>query len=131
MATAPTQLDTRVSEEKILAAVERIVEAANPVRIIAFGSRARGDFRPNSDLDLAVIVDHLDPKGKRPVSSSTLGGIVMSVDLIVFDLERHERMRYSLCSVNNEIDRHGLVLYNREDGRTDRRAIARLVGLRR
>ncbi len=35
MATAAVQLDTSVTEEKILAAVERIVEVANPVRIVA------------------------------------------------------------------------------------------------
>jgi predicted nucleotidyltransferase len=128
MATAPTQLDIRVTEEKILAAIERIVAAANPLQIIAFGSRARGDFRPNSDLDLAVIVDHLDPAARRPVTRGTLDDIVMPIDLLVFDTARHERMRHSLCSVNNEIDLHGVVLYNREHGRPDRRAVARLVG---
>ena len=129
MATSAVQLDISVTEEKILAAIERIVEAANPIRIIAFGSRARGDFRPHSDLDLAVIVDHLDPNAKRPVTRSTLGGISMSIDLLVFDHARHEHMRRMLGSVNDEIDLHGIVLYNREDAeRTDRAAIARLVG---
>ncbi len=66
MATAPLQFDANVTEEKILAAVQRIVAVANPIRIIAFGSRARGDFRPNSDLDLAVIVDHLPLEPSRP-----------------------------------------------------------------
>jgi len=128
MATSAVQLDTSVTEEKILAAIERIVAAANPLRIIAFGSRARGDFRPSSDLDLAVIVDHLDPGEKPPVSRSTLGGIIMSIDLLVFDLARHEHMRRMLGSVNDEIDLHGIVLYNREDAeRTDRTAVARLV----
>jgi predicted nucleotidyltransferase len=129
MATSATQLDTSVTEEKILAAVERIVEAANPLRIIAFGSRARGDFRPNSDLDLAVIVDHLDPDARRPVTRGTLGGIIMPIDLLVFDAARHEHMRRMLGSVNDEIDLHGIVLYNRENAeRTDRTAVARLVG---
>ncbi len=128
MSTAPIQLDTGVTEEKILAAVERIVEAANPLRIIAFGSRARGDFRPDSDLDLAVFFERLDPDAKRPVTSEVFSGLSMAVDLLVFDLDRHEKMRYSLCSVNNEIDLHGVVLYNREHGRADRAAIARLVG---
>jgi predicted nucleotidyltransferase len=129
MATSPAELDTSVSEEKVLAAVERIVAAANPVRIVAFGSRARGDFRPSSDLDLAVIVDHLDPNAKPPVTREALAGIRMPVDLLVFDVARHEHMRHMLGSVNDEIDLHGLVLYNREDAeRTNRTAIARLVG---
>jgi predicted nucleotidyltransferase len=128
MATAPIQLDTSVTEEKILAAVERIVEAANPIRIIAFGSRARGDFRPDSDLDLAVIVDHLDPKEKYPVTRSTIGNVLMSVDLLVFGRERYEHMRQFLGSVHQEIEREGLILYNREgEQQADRRAIARLV----
>ena len=129
MATTSTQLDTSVTEEKILAAVQRIVEVADPLRIIAFGSRARGDFRPSSDLDLAVIVDHLDPGAKPPVTRGTLGGIVMSIDLLVFDEQRYRHMSQFLGSVHREIDREGLVLYNRDDAqRTDRRAIARLIG---
>jgi predicted nucleotidyltransferase len=128
MATAPLQFDASVTEEKILAAVQRIVAVANPIRIIAFGSRARGDFRPSSDLDLAVIVDQLEPGAKPPVTRGSLDQVVMSVDLLVFGRERHERMRRCMGSVNEEIDRDGLELYNREDGqRTDRRAIARLV----
>jgi len=129
MATTATQLDFSVTEEKILAAVERIVEVADPVRIVAFGSRARGDFRPESDLDLAVIVDHLEPTEKPPVTRSMLGGLGMSMDLLVFGRERHQHMSRMLGSVNQEIDREGVVLYNREDGkRTDRRAIGRLTG---
>jgi predicted nucleotidyltransferase len=33
-------------------AVRRIVESVHPRRIILFGSAARGDGRPDSDLDL-------------------------------------------------------------------------------
>jgi predicted nucleotidyltransferase len=129
MATAPAQLDTRVSEEKILAAVERIVEAANPVRIIAFGSRARGDFRQNSDLDLAVIVDHLTAGAKPPVTRGTLGGIIMPIDLLVFDRERHERMLPWPGSVHYDIGREGVVLYDRKsENGTDSGAVRRLVG---
>lgn len=129
MATSAIQLDTGVTEAKILAAVERIVEVANPVRIVAFGSRARGDFRPESDLDLAVIVDRLGPEEKPPVTRSMLGGVGMSMDLLVFGAERHEHMSRMLGSVNREIDREGIVLYNREDGkRADRGAIGRIAG---
>jgi len=36
--------------------VRRIVEVAKPPRIILFGSAARGDMRPDSDLDVLVVV---------------------------------------------------------------------------
>ena len=37
-------------------AVARAVEAAvRPDRVILFGSRARGDFRPDSDIDLLIV----------------------------------------------------------------------------
>jgi len=33
----------------------RIVEATNPFAVVLFGSRARGDHRPTSDVDLLII----------------------------------------------------------------------------
>lgn len=37
--------------------VGRIVRAVDPVKIILFGSRARGDARPDSDYDVLVVLD--------------------------------------------------------------------------
>lgn len=39
--------------------VKRLVEAINPVTIILYGSRARGDFKPSSDFDIIVIAERL------------------------------------------------------------------------
>ena len=36
--------------------VKRIVEVAHPLRIILFGSAARGDMGPDSDVDLLVVM---------------------------------------------------------------------------
>ena len=45
-------------------AVSRIVEEAHPLRVVVFGSAARGETGPDSDLDLLVIMpdgtDRLD-----------------------------------------------------------------------
>ena len=37
--------------------VRRVVSVAEPERIILFGSAARGEVRPDSDLDLLVVKD--------------------------------------------------------------------------
>ena len=36
--------------------VRRIVEEVAPLRVVLFGSRARGTARPNSDVDLLIVV---------------------------------------------------------------------------
>jgi len=45
-----------VAPEILEELVRRIVAAVNPVRIILFGSAARGDMGPNSDLDVLVVM---------------------------------------------------------------------------
>ncbi|MFQ5859267.1 MAG: nucleotidyltransferase domain-containing protein [Anaerolineae bacterium] len=39
-----------------------ILKKANPVRIIRFGSVARGEPRPESDLDLCVLIEWQDDR---------------------------------------------------------------------
>ena len=41
--------------------IERIVTAAHPIRIILFGSAARGEMGPDSDIDIMVVM----PDGVR------------------------------------------------------------------
>src|SRR5689334_6565464 len=48
--------------------VRRLVEAIDPERIILFGSRARGDARPDSDIDLLVIKESNEPRHCRSVA---------------------------------------------------------------
>ena len=46
--------------------VEIIVEGWDPVQIVLFGSRARGDHREDSDVDLLVVLDEVtDYSGQR------------------------------------------------------------------
>jgi predicted nucleotidyltransferase len=53
---APAQPKGSVSAETLKELVSRIVEAVAPVRIILFGSAARGDMGPDSDLDVLVVM---------------------------------------------------------------------------
>jgi HEPN domain-containing protein/predicted nucleotidyltransferase len=40
--------------------INRLVSACEPAQILLFGSRARGDERPDSDYDLLVVLDRID-----------------------------------------------------------------------
>jgi predicted nucleotidyltransferase len=46
----------RPDPKKVDELVRRIVEIAHPLRIILFGSAARGEMRPHSDLDVLVVM---------------------------------------------------------------------------
>lgn len=49
-----------MSDEKLIAeAGRRLSEAAPDARVILFGSHARGDAKPGSDLDLLVVEPEL------------------------------------------------------------------------
>ena len=79
--------------EQIEHVVRRIVDTAHPLRIILFGSAARGDMRPDSDLDVLVVM----PEGthRRRTAQDiyqNLFGIPISVDVVVVtpdDLAQH------------------------------------------
>jgi len=45
-----------MKQELIRRVVDTIIAVADPVRIILFGSAARGETGPDSDLDLLVVI---------------------------------------------------------------------------
>lgn len=116
-----------VSADKIGEAVKHIVAIANPVRVIAFGSRARGDHQPHSDLDLAVVVDRYNPEvDRRPVWRSQIP-VLMPIDVIVYDVERERDMGGALNSLQWVVAREGVTLYERDKGFNDPTVAERLV----
>ncbi len=68
--------------------VRRIVDAAQPEKVILFGSRARGDARPNSDYDLLVIKASDEPRYRRSVALYiALADLPVEVELMVYTPE--------------------------------------------
>lgn len=64
--------------------IRRIVEVAQPDRIIMFGSAARGELTPDSDIDLLVVKSGV-PHRRRLAQQIHLSlfGITVPVDVIV------------------------------------------------
>lgn len=98
---------------------ECIVEAVNPRRVILFGSRARGDHRPESDVDFLVEMDgRLDPDEILDVAiraRMSLAEAPLGKDFVVLGSE--QLLDESTCwySVAHHALSDGEVLYARPD----------------
>lgn len=126
-AANPDRLDWGITEERVLAALERLIAAADPAAIVAFGSRVRGSARHDSDLDLAVILPG-ETVLKNTSVWSAVSGLQLSIDLIPTNEVIHERFRHSINSVHHDIEEEGIVLYRKGvHGSPDRDAVAKLV----
>ncbi len=55
------------TEAALAEIIRRIVEAVHPDQIILFGSQARGDAGPDSDVDLLVVAPSDEPPHRRVV----------------------------------------------------------------
>lgn len=83
---------TVVTHEKIEAAIRLLSEAAQPVRIVLFGSYARGDAREDSDLDLLVIERHVEDRAKEMVRlRRLLRPLRVPADILVYSAEEVAR----------------------------------------
>jgi excisionase family DNA binding protein len=76
----------RATDEWLPAIVGRIVRLFDPVRIILFGSRARGTAEPDSDYDLLVVLDGVDDRlATRLAIRTALADLPISKDVVVAD----------------------------------------------
>jgi len=96
--------------------VEIIVREADPEAIILFGSRARGDARPDSDIDLLVIERQPFGPGRSRIKEAArlyraLGDVPASKDLLVYSRDEVANRRSNLSHVVGRACREGRLLY--------------------
>ena len=89
----------------IAEARRRLAAAAPDARVILFGSRARGEERPDSDLDLLVIEPELKSRRAEFVRlREALGDLGVPIDLVVLSAKyADERARVRGTMVNEAI----------------------------
>ena len=91
--------------------VKRIVDVADPERIILFGSAARGDFGRNSDVDLLIIKDGEDALTLMSRIYGELQGVGAAVDALVVSSEDVERYKDSHSLIIKPALQNGVVIY--------------------
>ncbi len=94
--------------------VRRLVEAVDPDRIILFGSRARGDARPDSDVDLLIVKDSPEPPGRRDVRAHrALMGVGVPKDVLWYTPQEVLDCTGVRSHVVSRALREGTVLYEK------------------
>jgi len=103
-----------VGEDVTQDIVRRIVEAAQPEKIILFGSRARGDARPNSDFDVLVIKQTDEPRYRRSVPLYVaLADLPVEVEVIVYTPDEVEEWSEVPQAFVTTAVREGTTIYER------------------
>lgn len=100
------------TDRKLLATiVRRILTVTQPRKIILFGSAARGEMGPNSDLDILVVAacDHRRNTARK--IRRALFGIAVPIDIIVAKPQDLERYGDSIGLIYRPALREGTVLY--------------------
>jgi predicted nucleotidyltransferase len=92
--------------------VQKIVAAFAPVAVVLFGSHARGTARPDSDVDLLVV---MPVQGAVRAAVSKIYGVLrdrtVPVDVVVVTPEQVKRYRNQVGTIIYPALREGQVLY--------------------
>jgi len=113
MAEKPVKSWT-ATPEKIQEMVSRIVESFDPERIILFGSHARGEGGPDSDVDLLVVMPVEGSKRQKTVEIyGVLAGIGVPKDIIVATPEEVGEYREIVGTIIRPALAEGRTIYQR------------------
>jgi len=101
----------RIPDEVIRDLVARIAERFRPRRIILFGSYAYGQPRPESDVDLLVVMDTTLRETQQALQIRQHVNPLFGVDLLVYSPAKLELGDSFL----QEVTEKGLVVYESPD----------------
>jgi len=103
----------KLSKDQILAEIKRRVKAVDPdAEIWLFGSRARGDNRPDSDWDIIILVDkELNYKDKWKLTDPIFDlGIEIGELFTPFIFTRKEWEKMNFTLFHREVEQDKILL---------------------
>lgn len=100
--------------EAVNVRVRQVVEdlkAYSPLRVILFGSAARGETDARSDLDFVVIKQTDQPFLERLKDVALCVKVPGAIDLLVYTPEEWQRMRDAESPFAEQVTQEGRVVY--------------------
>ena len=98
--------------ETVTAMANRIVDGFHPLRVILFGSHARGDAGPHSDVDFLVVLPRTANKREAAIEiRRALADFPVSKDIIVTTPDEIARRGNLVGDVLRPALREGKVIY--------------------
>lgn len=91
----------------------KIVELVHPLKIILFGSAARGEINADSDIDIMVVM----PEGthRRHTAQKlyqSISGVTIPYEIVVATEEDLEKYRNNTSLIYQSVLKEGKLLYN-------------------
>ena len=108
----------KVTDQVLAEMVQAIVREVGPERIILFGSWARGEVGPDSDLDLMIVEREGFGEKRSRLDElvrirEALSAFEIPKDILVYSVKEVEHWRNSLNHIIASTLREGKVLYER------------------
>ena len=103
-----------VTDQLLVEVVRRILTVGSPIKIVLFGSHAKGTAHPNSDLDLLIIEESELPRYRRSGRyRRVLCGVFHAKDVVVWTPQEVEEWRTVSNAFISTALSEGRLLYER------------------
>jgi predicted nucleotidyltransferase len=107
-------MKTKAIPAELNQAIEIIKQNANPVRIILFGSRARGDNDPDSDYDILIVTK--EAGNEREITRNIYKemyqqNIMLDIELIAVNQDKWQSSKDQLGLIYKQVESEGVDLY--------------------
>lgn len=114
-ASRKNRRETESAEDELARVVGAIVASVHPDAVILFGSRARGDFKPDSDFDLALVAPDGTERRRLAMkayeSIAAVKGRSIRVDVVVLTPRIISAERDLPGSIARAVVREGVPVY--------------------
>jgi predicted nucleotidyltransferase len=103
-----------IENSSIIKFVRQIAETVDPDRVYLFGSYASGRAGEDSDIDILIIKDTLEPRCKRSIAiQKLLIGSKIPADIIVYTNDEFEKEKSSRFSFIAATIQNAQLMYER------------------